>query len=197
MLFHCSGVLVTIERACTGPCNSSFKISFTRRCRCKGVGSLTNWSLTTITLKWVSEVAGTLCIWDSLRISRCSGCNSLVSLDSMDAATDVMERISNFGNGEAIFPVVGDSNFKNMIDFLFELLCCCVEWCYIIGFAPSYWPLSHHYRLLSGEKANRHDAFPRASRMEYDHVSSQYSRGIIDESMKHSAMAIRAILGTI
>lgn len=54
---HCVGVLATIDKACTGPSNSSAKIEFTRRCRAKsGVPSKS--SDTTNTLKCVSEFFG-------------------------------------------------------------------------------------------------------------------------------------------
>uniref|UniRef100_A0A7S4MD12 Uncharacterized protein n=1 Tax=Odontella aurita TaxID=265563 RepID=A0A7S4MD12_9STRA len=78
---HCSGVLATILRACTGPfeATSSDKTEFTILWRARGVLVEANAGETTITLKWVSEFGGTLCMYDSLRTSRCVGERDSVS----------------------------------------------------------------------------------------------------------------------
>jgi len=45
-----------------------------------------------MTLKCVSELGGTLCMWDSLRTSRwCSGANAAVSFSVMVAATGKLD----------------------------------------------------------------------------------------------------------
>ena len=117
---HCLGVLATILKACTGPSNSSRRMVLTNRCRCRGVLCCWKRSLTTTTLKWVSELAGliphnqhthtqvrqrrgyvvcgattrtthTLCMWDSFRTSRCKGWSSSDNFCSMDAETGNVE----------------------------------------------------------------------------------------------------------
>ena len=58
---HWAGVFADMDNAWTGPSNSSFKVVLTKRCLAINFW-LSNKEETTVTLKWVSEPVGTLCL---------------------------------------------------------------------------------------------------------------------------------------
>ena len=80
---HCSGVFATMDNAWTPPASSSPNTLFTAWCLFKSFTSSKSVLITT-TLKWVSLFRGTLCMWLSLRISKCVGENALVSFSRID-----------------------------------------------------------------------------------------------------------------
>ncbi len=89
LLLHCWGVLAWMARAWTQVLSSSRRVSFTSRWRCKSERP-SNWGLTTRTLKWDSEPAGTACMWLSFMTSRCSGLRAWASLVCIVVSTGPM-----------------------------------------------------------------------------------------------------------